>query len=75
MPRVTEHALIMAVQAVHAQLKSFTDEMPIAEMEPDDQELYMAYSRAATELKTSYLEARQSSPQLPAYEELVSSDG
>jgi hypothetical protein len=71
MPKVTEHALVMAVQAVQAQMKSFTDEMPIAELEPDDQELYLAYSRAAAELKSSYIEARQAAPQLPPYEELV----
>jgi hypothetical protein len=36
--------------------------------------LMLAYSRAAMELKASYLDARKSAPRLPAYNELVSGE-
>lgn len=74
MPELSAQTLVMAVQAVDAEMDRIQDTAggDITELEPDAQELLLAYSLAAMELKASYLHARASEPGLPAYERLVS---
>ena len=38
-----------------------------AELEPDDQDLLLAFSQAAAELKAAYLQLRLSAPGIPPY--------
>lgn len=73
MTNLSSNTLIMAVQAVAAAIARITE--PVAgdytRLDADDQELLVAYSLAEEELKAAYLAARERSPALPAYEDLV----
>jgi hypothetical protein len=71
MPEVNGRTLLMAVQAVHAEMLRIRGDVDLGDLEPDDQELLFSYSRAAEELKRAYLEARLSFTNLPPYEDLV----
>jgi hypothetical protein len=44
----------------------------VAELKPDDQDLLLAFSQAAAELKAAYLQLRLSAPGIPPYEQWVS---
>lgn len=57
MPEVSTRAIMMAIQAVHAEIIRIVDDQPIAELDPDDQALLPSYSRAAEEFKAAYLDA------------------
>lgn len=74
MTTLSAQTLAMAIQAVDAEIRRFKDsvEGDIGELEPDDQELLLAYSQAAAELKATYLELRLSAPGIPPYDQLVS---
>jgi hypothetical protein len=73
MPQLSPQTLMMAVQAVEAEIARLKESVDgdITALEPDVQELMLSYSRAAMELKASYLDARKSAPGLPAYNQLV----
>jgi hypothetical protein len=73
MPQLSPQTLMMAVQAVEAEIARLKESVDgdITALEPDIQELMLSYSRAAMELKASYLDARKSTPGLPAYNQLV----
>ncbi|MDB5903800.1 MAG: hypothetical protein JWM26_2678 [Betaproteobacteria bacterium] len=73
MAELTGHTLLTAVRAVDAEMRRITDPVggDVTELDPDLQELLLSYSKAATELKSYYLQVRSSSPGLPAYEEIV----
>jgi hypothetical protein len=76
MANLSPQTLVMAVQAVDAEINRIKESVSgdITELDPDIQELLLSYSQAATELKTSYLNERQSIPTLPPYEQLVISE-
>ncbi len=73
MTTLSAQTLVMAVQGVDAEIRRIKDSVDgdIAELEPDEQELLLAFSQAATELKAAYLDLRLSEPGIPPYEQLV----
>ena len=72
MTSLSAQTLMIAIQGVDAEMNRLTAECgSVADMEPDDQELYLAFSQAAEELKRSYLEAARNFPSLPRYEDLI----
>lgn len=73
MTPLSVQTLAMAIQAVDAEIRRFKDAVggDLAELEPDDQELLLAFSLAAAELKTAYLDRRLTAPGAPPYEQLV----
>lgn len=64
---------MMAVQGIDAEIHRIIDaaDGEIGDLEPDEQELLMAYSQAAAELKRAYAVARDSASHLPPYNELI----
>lgn len=71
MPEVSTHAIMMAIQAVHAEIIRIVGDQPVAKLDPDDQELLLSYSRAAEEFKAAYIEARKTQTSLPPYDVLI----
>lgn len=73
MTTLSPQTLVMAVQGVDAEIRRIKDTVDgdITELEPDEQELLFAFSQAAMELKTAYLDMRLSTPGMPPYEHLV----
>ena len=73
---LSSQTLVMAVQAVDTEIRQIKQSVAnnISELDPDEQELLMAFSQAAMELKAAYLEAREASPGLPLYDDLVRDD-
>lgn len=73
MADLSAHTLVVAVRAVDAEIRRITDPVggDVTELEPDLQELLLSYSKAATELKSYYLQVRKSAPGMPPYEEVV----
>jgi hypothetical protein len=74
MAALSPQTLMMAVQGVDAEIHRIIDAVngDVDELEPDGQELLMAYSQAAAELKEAYAEAHRSTPNMPSYDELIS---
>lgn len=75
MPEVSTRAIMMAIQAVHAEIVRIVGDEPVAELDPDDQELLLSYSRSAEEFKAAYLEARKTQTNLPPYDALIGANG
>jgi hypothetical protein len=73
MTTLSAQTLVMAVQGVDAEIRRIKDSVDgnITDLEPDEQELLLAFSQAATELKAAYLELRLSAPGIPPYDQLV----
>ncbi len=65
--------LMTAVQGVNAEIFRIKDTVDgdLTELEPDDQDMLLAYSQAATELKAAYLERRRADISLPRYEDFA----
>jgi hypothetical protein len=78
MPDVNGRSLMMAVQAVDAKIRSLEAHIDGAG-EDDDvsdaEELLLAYSKAAEDLRTAYEIARLTSSNLPPYGRLVRDSG
>lgn len=76
MPEVSGRTLVMAIQAVDAELRRLEEELERAgeDADPDLQELALSYSLAAEDLKQAYLQALNSASNLPPYEQLVGRD-
>lgn len=72
MTGLSARTVMMAVQAVDAVIRRIKASVDgdIARLEPDDQETLLAYSQAATELKSAYAEVRRANPGMPPYEQL-----
>lgn len=73
MPEVSGRALMMAIQAVEAQIERLEAEITEAgdDADPDLQLLSLGYSKAAWELEDAYREALKTVSNLPPYEDLV----
>ena len=73
MSNISSGTLMMAIQAVHAEIVRILSDVDgnLEELEPDDQELLMAFAKAEGELKGLYQSAAKEEPGLPAYESLV----
>jgi hypothetical protein len=73
MANLSANTLTMAVQGVNAEICRLKESVggDITELEPDDQELLLAFSQAAMELKAAYLEVSRSTPGMPPYEHLI----
>jgi hypothetical protein len=73
MANLSANTLTMAVQGVNAEICRLKESVggDITELEPDDQELLLAFSQAAMELKAAYLEMSSSTPGMPPYEYLI----
>lgn len=71
MPEVSTRAIMMAIQAVHAEISRIVGDQPVAELDPDDQDLLLSYGRAAEEFKAAYVEARKTQTNLPPYDVLI----
>lgn len=76
MASLSPNTLTMAVQGVNAEIRRLKDNVngDITELDPDDQELLLAFSQAAMELKAVYLEMSRTTPGMPPYEQLVDVD-
>ena len=75
MTTLSPQTLVMAVQGIDAEIRRIQDVAcgDTGDLEPDEQELLLAFSQAATELKVAYVALLQSTPGLPPYEQLVAS--
>lgn len=73
MSTMSSNTLMMSIQAVHAEIVNLrlSVDGEIENLEPDDQEMLFAYSKAAMELKQLYLAALEQEHGLPPYEDLV----
>jgi hypothetical protein len=73
MVEISIETLVMAVQAIDAEISYITDSVDgdLKDLPTDDQEMLLAYSKAAMELKARYQEIRESEQDLPPYEQLV----
>lgn len=69
MTPLSAQTLALAIQAVDAEMHRIKDRVDgdIAELEPDDQDLLLAFSQATAELKAAYLQLRLSAPGIPPY--------
>lgn len=75
MANVDGQTLLMAVQAVHAQIRQLETQIDRADSDDDvtDQEdLLMGYERAASALRVAYEAEELASSNLPPYDMLVS---
>jgi hypothetical protein len=72
MQQISDNTLVMAIQGVAAEIRRIksTVDGDVTELEADDQEVLMAFSQAAMELKAAYLAEREATPDLPPYEQL-----
>ena len=70
---ISSGTLVMAIQGVHAEIVRILSNVDgnLEELEPDDQELLMAFAKAEGELEALYQLAVKDEPGLPAYESLV----
>lgn len=73
MPEVSGRALMMAIQAVDAQIERLEAEVTEAgdDADPDLQLLCLSYWKAAWELEDAYREALETASNLTPYEDLV----
>ena len=73
MTTLSAQTFVMAIQAVDAEIRRIKNsvDQDLAELEPDDQELLLAFSQAAAELKAAYLDLRLSAPGISPYDQLV----
>jgi hypothetical protein len=73
MPEVSGRALMMAIQAVEAQIEQLEAEITEAgdDADPDLQLLSLSYWKAACELEDAYREALERTSNLTPYEDLV----
>jgi len=76
MVNLSANTLTMAVQGVNAEIRRLRDSVggDVTDLEPDDQELLLAFSQAAMELKAAYLEVSKSTPGMLPYEQLIRTD-
>jgi hypothetical protein len=74
MTEASGRSLMMALVALDAEISRIKESVSgdLGELEPNVQELLLAYSTAEMELKAAYAEARKSAPGLPPYEKFVS---
>ena len=72
MPDVSGRALLMALQAVDAELRRFEEAVHAAgdHAEPDDEEMLLAYDRAQAELRETYSAALLNVTNLPSLAEI-----
>ncbi|HEX7689221.1 MAG TPA: hypothetical protein VF453_16015 [Burkholderiaceae bacterium] len=70
---ISGSTLMMSIQAVHAEAERIVAAVggQLDELLPDDQELLMAFDKAAEELKQLYEVARKQEPGLTPYDQLV----
>ena len=66
-------ALVMCIQAVEAEIGRLRQSVAgeLGELPPDEQEMLLAYAKAASELAGLHASARAAEPGLPPYDELV----
>jgi len=76
MSEISGNTLMMAIQAVDAEMRGIEDELEgaDADISADLEELLLSWSKAADELKTAYEAALLSQVNLPPYEDLVQRD-
>jgi hypothetical protein len=73
MPEVSGRALVVAIQAVHKEMRELQAYIASGDEEgqADTQELLLTVEDAARELKTAYEHALRMSSNLPSYERLT----
>ncbi len=73
MSTISGPTLMMAIQAVAAQIRELEEDLETAddEEQADLHDLSHTYWKAAKELKTAYEEVRETAVTLPAYDSLV----
>lgn len=73
MPEVSGRALVVAIQAVHKEMRELQAYIASGdeESQADTQELLVTVEDAARELKTAYEHALRMSSNLPSYERLT----
>jgi hypothetical protein len=68
---VSGRTLMMAIQAVDAEMQRLRADIAGDDDDPDLHDLLLSYGKAAAELKDAYLDALKRSSNLPGYETLV----
>ena len=74
MVQLTGRTLAIAIQAVHAEMRRLDEQIRSGDhpdQEPDLQDLTLAYSLAAEELRSAYLPLLEPGTNLPRYSDLV----
>ena len=73
MPEVSAKAIAVSIRAVQAEIDRLQEELKTADAEdiPDTQELLLAVSQVAVELKKAYEHALRMSNNLVPYEDLI----
>ncbi len=73
MPEVSGNTLVVAIQAVHADMRRLHAELDAAgdDADPELQLLELSMWKAARELEDAYRHALRMSSNLPAYEDLT----
>ncbi len=70
MADINDSTLIIAIQALEAEMKRFRA-IPDSDLVPGDEIYYDDMSRAALDLKHAYAAATKEDPDLPPYPQLV----
>jgi len=70
---MSSSTLVMCIQAVQAEMARLRQSVAgeLGELPPDEQEMLLAYAKAASELARLHAAARAAEPGLPPYDELV----
>jgi hypothetical protein len=72
MPEISTEALIVAIQAIAADIHSLHEAVQNGEAEPEEYELLDRWQRVAENLEEAYSKVAVSTINLPPYEQLVS---
>jgi hypothetical protein len=71
MPEITTQTLVMAIQAVAAEMRSLREDLASEDVDPELEQLYEDFERAADDLEAAYDKEAKSVLNLPPYNELV----
>lgn len=71
MPQIDNSTLVMAIQAVAAEIRSLRKFVQVDDADPEIEELLEQYVQAASRLEDAYDEAAKTAFDLPPYDELV----
>jgi len=71
MPEINTRTLVMAIQAVAAEIRTLSAQAGGGDADPELEQLIDDYQRAADDLEDAYDEAAKTVLNLPPYDELV----
>jgi hypothetical protein len=71
MPEITTQTLVMAIQAVAAEMRALREDLASEDVDPGLEQLYEDFERAADDLEAAYDKEARTVLSLPPYNELV----